>query len=301
MKKDPFPKFIDYLAEEGRSTNTILNYRLDLQGFAEWFQQTNGETIKMQNITPTDIRQYKQFLQTARKQKAASINRKLATLRVLSSWAQEKNMIDTSFMKGTKDIKGQDLAPRWLDRKEESKLKRELERTIAGARTKPAKLQAIRDASIFILLLNTGIRISELCSLRMDDVSLSDRKGAICIRSGKGEKSRTVPLNQNAREAIREWMKARPQSTKDRLFSGKRGVGITPNAVQRRLTEYGRRAGIGVTPHVLRHTFAKTLTDLGISIEKVAELLGHASLNTTRRYIKPSQADLEKAVMQLDE
>jgi integrase/recombinase XerC len=301
MKKDPFPKFIDYLTEEGRSTNTILNYRLDLQGFAEWFQQTNGETIKMQNITPTDIRQYKQFLQTVRKQKPASINRKLATLRVLSSWAQEKSMIETSFVRGTKDIKGQDLAPRWLDRKEELKLKRELERGVAAAQTKPAKLQAIRDASIFNLLLNTGLRISELCSLKMDDLSLSDRKGAILIRSGKGEKSRTIPLNQNAREAIRDWMKVRPQSTKDRLFSGKRGVGITPNAVQRRLTDYGRRVDIDVTPHVLRHTFAKKLTDSGISIEKVAELLGHASLNTTRRYIKPSQADLEKAVIQLEE
>jgi integrase/recombinase XerC len=83
------------------------------------------------------------------------------------------------------------------------------------------------------------------------------------------------------------------------LFIGKRGA-LQPNAIQRSLAEYGRRAQVELTPHTLRHTFGKNLIDAQVSIEKVAALLGHSNLNTTRLYTLPSQADLDQGVTAID-
>jgi len=84
------------------------------------------------------------------------------------------------------------------------------------------------------------------------------------------------------------------------LFLGKDGEKLTPSGVQRRLSEIGVRAGLALSPHRLRHTFAKNLVEAGVSLEKVASLLGHDSLDTTRIYLTPSQADLQEAVERLN-
>lgn len=127
-------------------------------------------------------------------------------------------------------------------------------------------------------------------------MALRDRKGSVTVRDGKGGKHRLVPLNVEARGALNDWLAVRPNVSEGALFIGQRGEPLRPRAAQRQLALYGRRAGVEVTPHALRHTFAKNLIDSGVSIEKVAALLGHANLNTTRVYVMPGERDLEEAV-----
>jgi len=115
--------------------------------------------------------------------------------------------------------------------------------------------------------------------------------------TGRGRR-REIPLNDEARKSLNAWHAIRGDEGA-LLFSGKRGEGFSVSGVHRRLAELGRIAKVEVHAHTLRHTFSKNLIDSGVSLEKVASLLGHSSLNTTRIYTTPGERDLEVAVEQL--
>lgn len=286
----PLHKFAAYLQQQDRSPKTIQGYLCDLESFARWFQQSNGEKLTDKNLTPTDAREYRQWL-VARDAAPSTINRHLATLRVFAQWSGTPIEV--------KGVEEQSLAPRWLDKKEQMALARETEKAINAAQTEAAQIQGLRDRAVILLLLHSGLRISELCALSLHDLELSDRKGKVIVRQGKGGKKREVPLNAPAREAMKNWIKVRAKG--DALFTGKRGDRLSPSGAYRRLTDLARRANIkDMSPHTLRHTFAKNLVDAGIGLERVAMLLGHSNLNTTRIYTTPGARDLEKAVEQLE-
>ena len=104
-----------------------------------------------------------------------------------------------------------------------------------------------------------------------------------------------------ARRALRRYLVTRPEGESDALFLGQRGRRIGRKTVQRAVWRFSKQAGLKrVSPHVLRHTFAKSLVDNGVSLEKVAALLGHSDLNTTRRYVTPGERDLQDAVEGLE-
>jgi site-specific recombinase XerC len=291
--------FRAFLIEAGRSPRTVDGYWRDLALFAKWFEYTNGQALTPQRLTPTDIREYRQRLLNTDKALPATINRRLAALRAYVAWALETNQIEYSPVASVKGVDEQTIAPKWLDKQAQARLVREVERALGAAHTPAARRQALRDQAIVLTLLNTGLRISELCALDIDDVTLSERKGELRVRAGKGLKARTIPLNNTARHVLRAWLAVRGESDTERLFIGKRGA-LQPNAIQRSLAEYGRRAQVELTPHTLRHTFGKNLIDAQVSIEKVAALLGHSNLNTTRLYTLPSQADLDQGVTAID-
>ncbi len=201
-----------------------------------------------------------------------------------------------------KFVKKGKTPPKWLDKQEQFALQRTIEKDLQIAQLRFPKRWTTRrrDASIVIFMLNTGLRLSETIALDLDDLEISERKGKVLIRQGKGNKERVVPLNADARDAVREWLKARPQSNCKRLWLAVEGVedqGLTCRTVQRILKRYGQEASISnLTPHVLRHTFAKNCINKGVGVEQVAQLLGHENLNTTQIYIKPGFKDLELAV-----
>ena len=174
-----------------------------------------------------------------------------------------------------------------------------MERDLQVARKRYPRLWVLRlrDATMATVLLNTGLRVGELCTLRLLDVQMSERKGKVIVRSGKGGKQRVVPLNGQARRMLRQWLLHRPSVETDALFVGQRSGAVSARSVQRAVGRLAQLAGLeAVTPHILRHTFAKSLINQGVSIEKVAALLGHSDLNTTRIYITPGERDLEEAV-----
>jgi len=292
-------QFKEYLVEQDRKKMTIRSYENDICLFARWFQQTNGQELTASTITAIDVREYKQFMLLQQKAKPATINRRLAASRMYIKWALSEKIINYNPIENIKGVREQDHAPRWLSRQQQSALIREIEKRMQAAQTPTRKFEAIRDHAILLLLLNSGIRVSELCGLQADDLVLSERKGQIIIRSGKGQKTRTVPLNESSRKALRQYLEARPTGLPSTLFTGMRG-GLQTRAVQDMLKSLGHMARVDVSPHMLRHSFAKNLVNSDVSLEKVAMLLGHSSLNTTRLYTTPSSYDLEKAVGLLD-
>ena len=108
-------------------------------------------------------------------------------------------------------------------------------------------------------------------------------------------------MNARVRKALLDYLRVRPDVESIELFLGQRNQGVQSKTIQRAVQRYAKKAGlINATPHILRHSFAKALIDAGVSLEKVATLLGHSNLNTTRIYTTPSQEELNDAIGKLD-
>ena len=122
----------------------------------------------------------------------------------------------------------------------------------------------------------------------------------LTVRSGKGGKFRSVPLNAEVRAAVKDYLAVRPETDEDHLFIGQRGAGLKPRMVEYLISTYARLAGLeGVSPHTLRHSFCKHSLEAGANLVEVSRLAGHQRLDTTAIYTTPSFKDLEQAVAKL--
>jgi integrase/recombinase XerC len=147
---------------------------------------------------------------------------------------------------------------------------------------------ALRDRAMFELLYSSGLRLGELVALNIDDGRLDLAQGEVTV-TGKGSKTRTVPVGKKAREALRAWLSARSRVAthgERALFVGERGRRIAAGVVGARLAAWARRQGLGehVHPHMLRHSFATHLLQSSQDLRAVQEMLGHASISTTQVY-----------------
>lgn len=287
---DELTDFLADLVRQDLAPKTIATYKGDLSAFAQWFATTLDEPFSARAVTPTDVRDYRAHLRTVQRRAAATVNRRLAALRAFFRWAKGKGLIAEL---PTDEVKGVPL-PR---RAPKSLLKRDVDRLLRAAEREGNK----RNLAIMLLLRHTGLRVGELCALHVEDLSISDRKGSVRVHSGKGDKDRMVPLNADVRAAVSAYLKVRPTTSTTHLFIGQRGDPLQEQAVQNLVHKYAARAGLeGVTPHTLRHSFAKHLLDAGEDLATVSRLLGHERLETTAIYTQPHERDLEEAVGRLE-
>ncbi|HXA31558.1 MAG TPA: tyrosine-type recombinase/integrase [Acidimicrobiales bacterium] len=156
-----------------------------------------------------------------------------------------------------------------------------------------------RDTAAVALMALAGLRMSEVVGIDVDDVSISARKGSVIVRRGKGDASRSVPLSAEARTLVEPWVHRPRPPASGPLFVGPAGR-LSGRAVDRLTRRIGEAAGVDLSPHVLRHTFVTRLIRAGVDVVMVAELAGHRSLETTRRYALPTQEDRESAVESVD-
>ena len=284
--KDILNRFQAHLVATGKSSHTIKAYGHDVRLFAEWFSQTNSKSLSPEGITPIDVRQYRSYLLTVKNYKPATVNRKLASLSAFCEWAREIDLIPANPTQGISLVEEVRAAPKWLDKKQQYALLR-------AVQEKGKK----RDIALITLMINTGLRISEVSNLTVKDLKISPHKGAVTVRAGKGEKFRKVPLNVDARKAILEYLEHQPAEDRGRLFRGQRGKPLQPPGIYYLIKRYAYNAHLeDVTPHTLRHTLGKNLVDAGVPLDRVAQLLGHESVDTTRIYTTPSEQDLQREV-----
>jgi site-specific recombinase XerD len=251
---------------------------------------STGEEFQAARVTPTDIRDFKAHLVTVEQRAPATVNRRIYALRKFFLWAIAAGLAKEDPTAVVKGVQSTPLAPRSLAKKDVARLLREAERD-----------ENKRNLAILQVLRHTGIRISELAALRLSDVETSERKGMLTVRSGKGSRHRVVPLNADARKAIKDYLDVRPKVSDDHLFISQRGHGLKEQAVELIVGKYAQAAGLdNVTPHQLRHSFGKHALDAEVDLVTVSKLLGHTRLDTTARYTTPSERDLEKAVEKLE-
>ena len=278
--------FAQFLIESERSAYTVKNYLCDLDAFVQWLKLSDKEEFTPALITPTDLREYKHYLDEILELKPQTINRKFSSLRSFLNWAGVKGYFpDNRLPHVPQPLREKAGAPKWLDRLSQHALCRIVE-----------KGRNLRDIAMVKLLLNTGLRVSELCALTWNDLKISPKKGRLSVNHGKGSKRREIPLNKDARKVLQELGYTQHKGSRERVFLGQRGA-MTPRGIERTLRKYVKQTDLEeISPHQLRHTFCKNLIDAGVSLEKVAILAGHDNLETTRRYCTPSDYDLEAAV-----
>lgn len=280
-------QYKESLRENDLSSQTIQGYLNDLNKFIKWYQGTEGEPPGINDVGPLDLAEFKRHLLN-KNQKPATINRAIIALSSFFNWAIPKEYANSNPAGNIKLLPETKAAPKSLDRREQLALMR----AVQGE-------GKVRDIAIITLLLHTGLRVSELCSLTVNDIVLRERTGHLIIRSGKGNKRREVPLNATARSALKGWLNSRQNNTIS-LFNGKQSNSLSSRAVEYIVEKYAYIAKLeNLSPHVLRHTFLKTLVDAGESLDRVAILAGHENLNTTAKYTRPTATDLQKSVDEL--
>lgn len=268
--------FIDHLwLEDGLAKNTLDSYRNDLTAFAIWCERS--EKINLLAVAGANIQQYLavKFPQS----KARSIGRLIATLRRFYRYALRERMITVD---PTLHIESPKL-PRSLPK---SLNEQEVEDLLKAPNI--AEPIGLRDRAMLELLYASGLRVSELVGIKVNEVSTHD--GVVRV-TGKGSKTRLVPMGEEAADWITQYLTAaRPQILQkrlcDALFVTNRAESMTRQAFWHLIKRYALMAGISkhISPHVLRHAFATHLLNHGADLRVVQMLLGHSDISTTQIY-----------------
>lgn len=287
---EEFEAYIAYLQRvRGLSENSLSAYRRDLLQFADFLERSGIEELSSVNH-----RALRRFLanQHTRGYARSTVARRCACIRAFFHFLTEKGVIESDPSTTlTFPVKGRVL-PRFLT-------ETEMEKVVDG-NPHPEGVE-LRDRAIIELLYATGIRVSELCGLTVDDI---DVDAGTCRVIGKGNRERVALIGKPARSALIEYMEncrstlaESGNNPQDILFLGIRGAPINPRQVRRIVErEVVRFAGVeGVSPHAIRHSFATHLLINGADLRSVQELLGHKNISTTQVYTHVSGAEIRKA------
>jgi tyrosine recombinase XerC len=276
-------KFIDYLeAEKNASPHTIRNYLNDLEAFARFSKNPSIETIGR-----IQARRYLADLK-ARRYAKRSIARRLASLRSFFKFLCRDGYLKTNPLAAVSSPKLDRPLPKFLSAKE-----------VISAIERPNvnSLLGIRDNAILETLYSTGIRVGELCALRVGDV---DFVGSLLRVRGKGRKERLVPIGETALMAIQGYLERRmpPRNQiSGAVFLNRENQKLSDGSVRRIVRHHFKKEGarLKVSPHTIRHSFATHLLDRGADLRSVQELLGHQNLSTTQIYTHITMDRLKKA------
>lgn len=279
--------------QEDLTFASVRNYLSDVRQFMAWYEgheagqridEQIGSDFDPRAITTPTLTRYRTYLQTAQRQKPASVNRSLISLKRYFGWALHHQFILYNPSAVVKLVGQEESAPRHLDDQEEQAL--------VAAVTKAGSL---RDRVLVILLLHTGLRAREICRLRRDQVRLGKRSGSLEI-IGKRNKYREVPLNATARRVLEEYL---PTLSRETIFlfpSGKTKEALSERALGYIIKKYAGSAKLSdVSPHDLRHRFGYRMAE-SVPLHRLAQIMGHDPLDTTKLYIQGTKQDLQQAV-----
>ena len=264
---DVVEEFETYLDLEGKSPNTVRMYSYYVRRYLEWGGALNARSAL-------------RFL--ARLRREGYSNRSLnLVVQALRAYFRFEGY----------DEEAEKLKPPKVPRSLPKALTREEVKRLLSV----IPLTRKRDRLIVLLLYGAGLRVSELCNLKRDDVDLE--RGIIVVRGGKGAKDRVVPIPEFLVKEIRSYLETRSDSSEYLLVEERRKEKdrLSPKTVWYLLKKYGKRAGVEVTPHRLRHSFATHMLERGVDIRAIQELLGHSNLSTTQIYTKVTVEHLRKA------
>lgn len=302
FKDDPMvDQFSRHLrGDKGASTYTHRNYLQAILEFRQWYQDTCKHPPDWNSLNRNDFRSYLRSLGRHHKSRA-SIQLRFSALRTFYRFMMRQGSVNANPIKDVQLPRAGKRLPLFLTQKQiidllETPLK--ILEEMDPEKRKPRETHAcVRDIAILETIYSCGIRISELCGMRVDDLDFDEQM--VRIR-GKGSKERTLPIGSHALKAIQSYWEntghptdpatpvflAHPEKTKP----------VQPRIFQLRLKKYLERCGLDprITPHKLRHSYATHLLDAGADLRSVQELLGHANLVTTQVYTHVTTERLKK-------
>ena len=279
-------QFLHYLStERGFSPRTIEAYRHDLGKFLIFLSSINRTDIT--TITRADVGSFVSSLASTNAEVTKA--RKLSTVKSFFNYFEGIDVLKSNPASHV-------ISPK-IPQREASYLNgEEYQRLMQTVRDVATPYYWQRDLAIVTIFLHTGIRLSELVSLTPNSIDLSSR--TILIK-GKGNKERTLPLNDEVALVIEKYLAKRPTAETESLFVSKLGKGLSSRSVYHLIKRYLKKAGINkdkLGVHSLRHSFGASLLNKGINLVVIQSLLGHTKLETTRRYLHIDKEDMRTAV-----
>jgi len=270
-------KFIDHLKALDRSSNTIVAYKGDLEQFEEYL---GGEGVNsVDGIETEHVNGFKEHLSN-KDYTAKTVSRKLNSVKSFFRFLVEEGVIDRDVSRQVKHPKIENDLPRVL---------------------KPLEYRALRDIcrhdkrtlAIVELMLQAGLRISEVANLRMGDIS----DDTIKVRAYESHEGRNIPLNSAAKEAIEDYLEERGSARKDFLFITKTGRQLLVRNIRSIINRYLEKSGLeDVKVNDLRNTFIVEQLSAGVPLDVVADVVGHKRISTTERYLKLVDKESEEEV-----
>jgi integrase/recombinase XerD len=277
-------QYISYLTvERGLAGNTVVSYTLDLKGF---FAFLGERGVQEDRFNRADIVDYMDRLR-AGGHSTASVCRFISSVKGYSRFLISEKIISEDPTETLRNPKQWDRLPKALSIGEIRKL----------LSTEIRSGTALRDSAMFELMYSSGLRVSEVVIIKVNDMNFE--AGFLRV-FGKGSKERVVPMNRRAAEKIKEYMRdLRPKLLKGRnspyLFLTVRGAPMTRQRYWQALKRLGDMAGLKLSPHAIRHSFATHLLDGGADLRSLQKMLGHSDIATTQIYTKVTADRLRKA------
>lgn len=292
---DYIDDYINYLDTiKGYSTNTLKSYKEDILDFSNWLKKEKMAK-DIVHIRSRVASNYKVALRN-QKLSVSSINRKISSLTSFYTYLVKEGYVDENFFSEVESLKKEKRLPHVLKEDELNYLFNSIDRSTALGN---------RNYCLLEVMYGTGVRVSELCSIEISDLSFSD--STIKIR-GKGNKDRIVIMFDNLKEDLKNYINndrlvlIRKSTKIDNrtLFLNKNGTSLTDRGVRLILNDIIKKCGetYHISPHMLRHSFATSMLDHGADLRSVQELLGHESLSTTQIYTHVSIEQMKKEYME---
>ena len=263
------------------SPHTVNSYKRDLTGFSSFLKKEKNSWDEIRD------HQVREFINRERRRGLSprSLKRVLSSIRSFFNYLTDEEIVSSNPALGISTPKSTQLLPKALDVDLVKKL----------LDFKPQGDLEIRDKAMVELLYSSGLRLSELCGLNLETISIKERS---CRVVGKGNKVRDLPIGEKAIQALRDWILIREkisiEGTKA-LFLNKNGKRLSSRSVQLRVEKLGKKRGIPmISPHMLRHSFASHILESSGDLRAVQEMLGHADIGTTQIYTKLDFQHLSK-------
>ena len=273
---DYLDQFIQFLrSEKYYSPHTCSNYRRDLKLFQAYLAERAidaWERVAFADVSAFAAQRHRQG------RKSRTIARELSSIRSFFQFLIRSGVVARNPALEVSAPKSDKPLPKTCDAES-------LDRLLRVSDSSDDLL--LRDVAIFELIYSSGLRLAELVSINLDDIDLAEQR---LVVTGKGNKTRYLPVGRQAVSALQRWLKLRPRYCRDEqqkaLFLSKQGKRISARNVQSRLKNLIQRQALGqpLSPHVLRHSFATHLLESSSDLRAVQELLGHANIATTQVY-----------------
>lgn len=274
--------FLDFLQEEYRySSNTTAAYRNDLNQFLKFLKTSNDEVGSWSQVTSDVIDDYIEYMQ-GQPYASSSIARKVAAVKSFFNYLFAKSIVSENPTSKIDSPKVKKRLPKVLSLDDVDRL--------LQAPMEKRSPKHLRDTALLTMLYATGMRVTEIVSLRLEDIDLDN---SVLYCPGKDNQMRALPFDDSTKQILRTYLEdGRPYLVKDKdrdedaVFLNHRGQQLTRQGLWLIIKAYAKQAklSVDVTPHTLRHSFAAHKVERGVDLQEVQRLLGHANISTTQIY-----------------
>jgi site-specific recombinase XerD len=283
-------RFVNWMRRRNPEAHTWRDYRCDLAQFVDVVGNRPPGEITYQDVDAFVA------AQVDAGHKASTINRRLAAVLSFFTFLSDENPdLVCPVLPHRHSLRERRRLPRPVSQAD-------LEAFFAAIEDEADNALQVRDRAMFLLMLRCGLRLCEVARLKLRDLYLDETPQRMVV-FGKNSKERTVYLSKQAVFSLRRWLAERPSVPSDFVFLSYQNEGLSTTAIHKRLMVYRQRAGVHLTAHQLRHSFANDLVTADVPVTSIQKLLGHAWLSTTQTYVAANdpkvQADFYAAAQQL--